>query len=89
VILDESVDRHVVFERLRDQGIQTSIHYPPIHQFSYYRRRLGIRSGTMPLTEAAGRREITLPLHPGMNGDDVKTVVDGLRLALQAGPDAG
>lgn len=34
----EGVDRHAVFRRLRDQGIQTSIHYPPIHQFSYYQR---------------------------------------------------
>jgi len=84
VILDEGVDRHAVFERLRDQGIQTSIHYPPIHQFSYYQRRLGSQRGLVPLTEAAGRREITLPLHPGMDVDDVTTVADALCSALQA-----
>lgn len=82
VVLDEGVDRHSVIERLREQGIQTSIHYPPIHQFSYYRQRLGTRHGMLPLTEAIGLREITLPLYPGIKIADVQTVVDALCPAL-------
>jgi len=82
VILDEGLDRHSVIERLREQGIQTSIHYPPIHQFSYYQQRLGPWRRMLPLTEAAGLREITLPLYPGMTMEDIKTVVNALRSAL-------
>jgi acetylornithine deacetylase/succinyl-diaminopimelate desuccinylase-like protein len=26
-------DRHQVMQRMREQGIQTSMHYPPIHRF--------------------------------------------------------
>jgi dTDP-4-amino-4,6-dideoxygalactose transaminase len=82
IVLDEGIDRRLVIERLREQGIQTSIHYPPIHQFSYYQQRLGTGRGMLPLTEAVGLREITLPLYPGMRIKDVKTVVDALRPAL-------
>jgi len=71
-----------VIERLREQGIQTSIHYPPIHQFSYYRQRLGTGYGMLPLTETVGLREVTLPLYPGMKTEDVKMVVDALYSAL-------
>jgi dTDP-4-amino-4,6-dideoxygalactose transaminase len=67
---------------MRDQGIQTSIHYPPIHQFSYYQERFGDRTGTLPMTEAVGFREVTLPLYPGMTVQDVKRVVDALRLVI-------
>jgi dTDP-4-amino-4,6-dideoxygalactose transaminase len=89
VVLDEGIDRRSVIERLREHGIQTSIHYPPIHQFSYYRQRLGPWRGTLPLTETAGLREITLPLYPGMTMEDVKTVVDALRSALDQGRTSG
>lgn len=82
VILDEGIDRHAVIEKLREEGIQTSIHYPPIHQFSYYQQRLGTQGTTLPLTEAVGLREITLPLHPGMETEDVETVALALCSAL-------
>jgi dTDP-4-amino-4,6-dideoxygalactose transaminase len=82
VILNAGIDRHAIIEKLRDMGIQTSIHYPPIHLFSYYQQRLGTRDGMLPLTEEVGRREITLPLHPRMAVKDVETVANALRLAL-------
>jgi len=82
ILLDSEIDRRSFIEGMRDQGIQISIHYPPIHQFSYYQERFGNRVGTLPLTEAVGFREVTLPLHPGMTVQDVKTVVDALRLVI-------
>lgn len=86
VVLGEGVDRHFVIERLREQGIQTSIHYPPIHQFSYYQQRLGTWRGMLPLTEAVGLHEVTLPLYPGMAIKDVKTVVNALCSVLDGKP---
>ena len=53
-------------QQLRALGIQTSIHYPPVHLFSLYREKFGYEKGMLPKTEEASRREITLPLHPGM-----------------------
>jgi dTDP-4-amino-4,6-dideoxygalactose transaminase len=81
VVLDEGVSRRAFIERMRDGGIQTSIHYPPIHQFSYYRERHQ-PTGELPLTEKAGRREVTLPLYPGMADSDVQIVCDTVREAL-------
>jgi len=83
ILLGSDIDRHSFIERMRDQGIQTSIHYPPIHQFSYYQERFGIRADQLPLTKAVGLREVTLPLYPGMTRRDVKTVVDAIRLVIE------
>jgi len=83
ILLDSKMDRRSFIEGMRDQGIQTSIHYPPIHQFSYYQERLGKQAGILPLTEAVGLREVTLPLYPGMTVQDVKTVVNALRLVIE------
>ena len=51
-------------EKLKDFGIQSSIHYPPVHLFSLYRNQFGYKKGDLPRTEEVSQREITLPLHP-------------------------
>jgi dTDP-4-amino-4,6-dideoxygalactose transaminase len=82
IILDKGVGRKKFMQLLRERGIQTSIHYPPIHTFSYYRRTLKGRSVRLPLTEEVGRREVTLPLHPLLTEDDVVFVCDAVKKAL-------
>jgi len=75
VLLPEGVERQAFMDHMRAAGVQTSIHYPPIHQFSYYRERYPQVS--LPLTEALARREVTLPLYPTMRPEDLDAVVDG------------
>ena len=75
-VLPAYADRMAVMGCLRDHGVQTSIHYPPIHTLSWYRERFpGIR---LPVTEAFAERELTLPLHPKMTVADVEHVVASL-----------
>jgi dTDP-4-amino-4,6-dideoxygalactose transaminase len=82
VLLGEGVDRKMVIQRLRDAGIQTSIHYPPIHRFSHYEK---LRAGApvqLPVTEAYTARALTLPFHPGLTNDDVAVISDAVVTAL-------
>ncbi len=79
VILPDFSSREKIKEQLRDLGIQTSIHYPPVHLFSVYRKRLGYREGSLSRTEEASRRELTLPLHPRMKVSDAKWIAGELR----------
>jgi dTDP-4-amino-4,6-dideoxygalactose transaminase len=79
VLISPSVRRNKVMEGLRSHGIQTSIHYPPVHLFSLYRKEFGYGKGMLPITEEVGRREITLPLHPLMEREDVKRIVGKLK----------
>lgn len=82
VLLSEKIDRKDFMQYLRERGIQTSIHYPPIHLFSYHRKLLG-SNNNLPLTEYVGRTEITLPLFPTMSEDDVDYVVSKLKEAVK------
>jgi dTDP-4-amino-4,6-dideoxygalactose transaminase len=69
-------------ERLKRFGIQTSVHYPPVHLFSFYRERFGFKRGMLPKTEEVSRREVTLPLHPRMVEGDVKWIAEKVREAI-------
>ena len=80
MLLPEGVERGKFIEALKAEGIQTSIHYPPVHKFSYYREQYpGV---ALPRTEAAAGREVTLPLYPGMNEETVGVVVGAVKKAL-------
>ncbi|MBI4787224.1 MAG: DegT/DnrJ/EryC1/StrS family aminotransferase [Chloroflexi bacterium] len=77
VLLPPDADRAAFMDGLRAAGIQTSIHYPPIHCFSYYRERYpGV---ALPLTEAVAAREVTLPLYPTMSDAQVEMVIAAVR----------
>jgi dTDP-4-amino-4,6-dideoxygalactose transaminase len=74
ILLSEEVGRYDFMQKLRESGIQTSIHYPPIHLFTYYRERFGYKEGILPKTEYVGKHEVTLPLHPLMTDTDVEYI---------------
>jgi perosamine synthetase len=69
---------------LREHGVATGIHYPcPIHQQPFYRQsphlyRIGSVSGTqaihLPAAEQAARQVLSLPVHPGLQRDDLQTI---------------
>ena len=55
-------------------GIQTSIHYPAIQNFTAYQ---GVVNST-PLAEFVTEHELTLPLYPTMTIEEVDLVCDAL-----------
>jgi dTDP-4-amino-4,6-dideoxygalactose transaminase len=82
VLLPEGAERQVFINSMRESGVQTSIHYPPIHDFSYYRGRYpGV---SLPSTEEVAAREVTLPLYPTMRDEDVDAVATAAAAALAA-----
>ncbi|MFB9270010.1 DegT/DnrJ/EryC1/StrS family aminotransferase [Bradyrhizobium erythrophlei] len=82
VVLPPGTIRQRVIDRLRKRGIQTTVHYPPVHRLTFYRDLYP--ETTLSRTEDFARHELTLPLHPGMTTSDVERVVTALAAALAA-----
>ena len=57
-------------------GIQTSVHFPPVHRFSAYRERFPDVS--LPRTEAVCARELSIPLFAHMSDAQLDRVTDAL-----------
>ena len=74
VLLNRPEQRPDFVAHLRAAGVQTSLHYPPIHQFSFYQAQFG-SSPSLPLTEQAAARLVTLPLYATLNEDQIETVI--------------
>jgi dTDP-4-amino-4,6-dideoxygalactose transaminase len=79
VVLPEGADRAAVRGALADAGIQTSVHYPPIHTFTAYQ---GVSGRPLPQTDAVAERLLTLPLYGRMTDDDADLVAETLLQTL-------
>lgn len=79
---DPAERRDSVRRGLLERGVQTTMMYPGIHQFVAYRERFPDVS--LPRTEDAASRQITLPLFGGMSEGQIDRVVAMLAESLEA-----
>jgi dTDP-4-amino-4,6-dideoxygalactose transaminase len=80
VVLKDSTaeKRDAVRDRLHQAGIQTSVHYPPIHRFSIYKDY----PANLPVTDYVTDNEITLPMYAALSSDDVEFICSNLSAVL-------
>jgi len=81
VVLPNGIDRLHFMEAMKEQGVQTSVHYPPIHLFSSF-KEVPRQSGSLIHAEELGKREVTLPLYPTLTDEQVKIVAGAVQKAL-------
>jgi dTDP-3-amino-3,4,6-trideoxy-alpha-D-glucose transaminase len=71
--------RDALRAHLADRGIESGVHYPvPIHLAPAY-EVLGSRTGDLPSAEALARTVCSLPLHPGLDPEDIVHVASAVR----------
>jgi dTDP-4-amino-4,6-dideoxygalactose transaminase len=85
-IVPRGVSRDGVRTALVERRIQTSVHYPPIHQFSAFS---GYAQRPLLHTEDVSARLLTLPLFPHMRDEQVEEVVEALVAAVGAPASVG
>jgi dTDP-4-amino-4,6-dideoxygalactose transaminase len=81
LLLDPSVDRSSFRDVLRAAGVQTSVHYPPLHLTRAFSR---YATGPLPATEDYARRTVTVPLFPHLSDEQQENVTEAVRSAVGA-----
>lgn len=67
---------------LREAGIETSVHFVPLHLHPYFQRAWECREGQFPVAERAFGEILSLPMHAWMTEDDVRLVAAEIRRIL-------
>jgi dTDP-4-amino-4,6-dideoxygalactose transaminase len=84
VLLPAGCERLGIMKRMREAGVQTSIHYRPIDTFTSYRKAdLGSREH-LTNTHVIGERVLTLPIYPSMSLEEADYVSSALKDAVRA-----
>ena len=78
VLLPPGVDRGHVIASLGRQGIGCSIHFRPLHTFSWFAANVPIGVAGVAVADRLADRALSLPLHAGLTDEDVDRVVTAL-----------
>ncbi|MDD5301906.1 MAG: DegT/DnrJ/EryC1/StrS family aminotransferase [Elusimicrobia bacterium] len=71
--------RDALAQDLRRHGIGTGVYYPtPVHLQPAY-AALGVKAGSLPVTESASREALSLPMYPELSAADAGRVVETVR----------
>ena len=77
------INRAEFIERLKSEGIGTSVHFIPLHRQPYYRDRFGFQPADFPVADAAYERLVSLPLYTRMTERDVDDVIETVHRVVQ------
>ena len=57
-------------KKLLENGIETGIHYKPIHKMSFYKDHT-----SLPITEEIAESIVSLPIHPNLSETDLELLI--------------
>jgi len=68
--------RRQLYDFLKDQRINTQVHYIPVHLQPYYRKNFGYQKGDFPIAEDYYDHALSLPLFPTLKDEEQELVID-------------
>ncbi len=70
------IQRAQFMNELRGRGIQTQVHYIPIHIQPYFQKKFATKWGDCPNAEKYYQQCLSIPLFPAMTDSDVERVIN-------------
>ena len=73
-LASKKVNRDKLIGALAARGVSTKHYFPPIHLFSFYRKKYGYRRSDFPIAEDVSRRSLALPFYFDLTKKDVEHI---------------
>jgi dTDP-4-amino-4,6-dideoxygalactose transaminase len=70
-----TISRDEFINELKQAGVGCSVHWRPLHLHPYYQKTFGWRAKDFPIATAMWKRVISLPIFPGMRGEEIEHVI--------------
>lgn len=79
-----TIDRDGFMAEMGKLGIGVGLHFTPAHLHRFYREKYGIEAGSLPVTERAGERIVSLPLYPRLTHAEQDRVIAAVKTVVGA-----
>ena len=67
-------NRNELFEKLKENGIGTSVHFIPVHKHPYYKETYGYRDENFPVANYVFEKSLSLPIYPGLTDKELSYI---------------
>jgi perosamine synthetase len=78
------ISRNTLFNRLLEKGVQTSVHYTPLHLMSFYKQFMDGKACDFVGSEHVYEEILTLPLYPSLSQKDIATITERIEKVVEA-----
>jgi perosamine synthetase len=69
-------NRDKLYQDLKDSGINSSVHFIPIHKMSYYKTKYGYKESDYPVANRVFEKSLSLPIYPDLKDDEVEYIIE-------------
>jgi len=74
--------RDRILQAMKDQDIQVSNYFPPVHLQPFMVEKFGYEQGDLPVTESVCKTTIALPFYNDLTKDQIAIVCETLKRVL-------
>ena len=60
-------------KKMSEKGIETGIHYKPVHLMTYYKNNT-----KLPITEIISKEIVSIPTHPNLNEKEIDYIIKSI-----------
>lgn len=71
-------NRDELYEKLKEVGIGTSVHFIPVHMHPYYKNKFRYKETDYPVANINFKKILSLPIFPGMSEEEIQYVVENV-----------
>lgn len=74
-----AVSKREFFAEMKKDRIGLQVHYIPVHLQPYYQKHFGFKKGDFPVSESFYHNEVSIPMYPLLEYDDLYYIVDAIK----------
>ncbi|MCX6802971.1 MAG: DegT/DnrJ/EryC1/StrS family aminotransferase, partial [Candidatus Diapherotrites archaeon] len=80
--LSKNIDRSNFIAKLKEKGVQASVHFdPPVHLQPYY-LKTGWKKEDLKVTEDIANRIVTLPMYPQIQKENLEEIINAIKTTI-------
>ena len=66
-------NRKKFMKNMLEKGIETGIHYKPVHEMTLYKNKI-----SLPVTENIGKEIVSIPIHPNLTQTNIDYIIKNI-----------
>jgi perosamine synthetase len=69
-------NRDALYDKLKEVGVNTSVHFIPIHELSYYKEKYHYKQSEYPVANEVFEKSLSLPIYPDLSDAAVAYIIE-------------